>query len=218
MTAKHGGKHKEQNWATKQTSAMHLHVCMNCESTFHSFARVHTTGCTCTSRENIVIRESIQLWCTHHVFDVPVCFFMYTYMYICLLHSVDLYGGDQAISVSIGSEEELNSQSKVYCHLHCTSICAYPTKIIILTHYDYSRMCFTSQLFPLLAGCSKGHSRVDEVQHSASYERGHGLHHTASCRGCGPQTSCARSALFHAFVLWSAKCNVHVHIYVIIYL
>lgn len=65
----------------------------------------------------------------------------------------------------------------------------------ILACYNYSRM---SQPFPLLAGCGKGHSRVDEVQHSASYEGGHCLHHAASCRGCGPQTSCARSALFHA--------------------
>ena len=52
---------------------------------------------------------------SHFFYNVGVLniAFVFVGLYYCWLFSVDLYGGDQTISVSIGSEEELKKKQKV---------------------------------------------------------------------------------------------------------
>ena len=55
------------------------------------------------------------IYCVH-VCNCCVC--VVVYVYALCVYSVDLYGGDQTISVSIGSEEELKRKQKVSSSLY----------------------------------------------------------------------------------------------------
>lgn len=76
-------------------------------------------------------RLSISPWCTlcviYMYLHVNSLYLTQIDVYMFVNYSVDLYGGDQAISVSIGSKEELNSQNKVYYYVYmCMCIFSHP--------------------------------------------------------------------------------------------